>query len=252
MPSFARSLDRASKPERGRTVTDQTPIAIRTKLSLTDRFEDHVRSRLGRQIGHAAPLIERGTVRFDDINGPKGGVDTICRIKLVLSGRPSVIVAEQGADPEFAFTQAMRSLQTTLERVREKHGLGVGRRERRRARIMRHGESEREELIGRRVGRGPAALERALERPEKRRRDAYVDTAARGVTASDRRAGGSTTARRNTLRKAPRATATLEDSRTRPSRKSTRRSANRGKSSQGKERTAVAASLRPSARATRR
>ncbi len=108
------------------------------------------------------------------------------------------------------------------------------------------------EIIGRRTGRGPAALRRALARPEKVRRDAYVDTSQPGVSATDRKAGGDITARRNTKARAPRATAALEDSRTRPSRKSTRRSANRGKPSQGKERTAVARVISPSARARRR
>jgi hypothetical protein len=107
------------------------------------------------------------------------------------------------------------------------------------------------EIIGRRVGRGPAARARALARPEKQRRDAYVDTSLPGVSASDRRAGGPMTARRNSRAKPSRATATLEDSRTKPSRKSTRRSANRGKPSQGKERTALSRSLTPSARAAR-
>jgi hypothetical protein len=108
------------------------------------------------------------------------------------------------------------------------------------------------ELIGRRTGHSPAARKRARARPEKARRDAYVDTSLPGVSASDRKAGGDMTARRNTKARAPRATAALEDSRTRPSRKSTRRSANRGKPSQGKERTAVARSVSPSARAGRR
>ena len=104
----------------------------------------------------------------------------------------------------------------------------------------------------RRVGRGKRALADALDRPEKLRRDAYVDTSRPGVSASHRRAGGTSTARRNTLKKTTRAAATLEDSRTVPSRKSTRRSANRGKPSHGKERTALAKAVAPSARAGRR
>lgn len=106
-------------------------------------------------------------------------------------------------------------------------------------------------IIGRTVGHGPDDVADALDRPEKDRRDAYVDTSQPGVSESDRKAGGGHTARRNTRKKPSRATAMLEDSRTRPSRKSTRRSANRGKTSQGKERTAVAQSVTPKARAAR-
>ncbi|MGE0549120.1 MAG: HPF/RaiA family ribosome-associated protein [Kofleriaceae bacterium] len=253
-PRFAASLPKASKAERGRTVTQDTPIAVRSQISLSDRFENQIRTELASRIGHAASLIERGTVRFEDVNGPKGGVDTICRIKLVMSGRPSLVVEERSEEPESAFALAVPKLARVLERTRGKHQLSTGRH-----RANRQGRpaspparlEDAGEIIGRRVGRGKAALARALERPEKERGDAYVDTAQPGVSASDRRAGGGITARRNSRAKHPKATAALEDSRTKPSRKSTRRSANRGKPSQGKERTALARSVTPSARAAR-
>lgn len=108
-------------------------------------------------------------------------------------------------------------------------------------------------VIGRRVGRDSSKLKAALDRPEKRRRDQPVDTSAPGVSASDRKAGYGSTARRNTKARTTKATATLEDSRQdRPSRKSTRKSANRAKSGTGRERKALAASSSPSARASRR
>jgi pimeloyl-ACP methyl ester carboxylesterase len=108
------------------------------------------------------------------------------------------------------------------------------------------------ELIGRRTGQGAAALRRATARPEKVRRDAYVDTSLPGVSASDRKAGGDMTARRNSKARAPKAASALEDSRTRPSRKSTRRSANRAKSGQAKTVTVMVRATSPSARAGRR
>ena len=106
-------------------------------------------------------------------------------------------------------------------------------------------------VIGRRVGRARPNLQAALDRPEKRRRDQPVDTAAPGVSASDRKAGYGSTARRNTKAKTSSATATLEDSRTTPSRKSTRKSANRAKGSTNLQKKAVAKSVSPTARASR-
>jgi hypothetical protein len=106
-------------------------------------------------------------------------------------------------------------------------------------------------LVGRRVGRAEANLERALDRPEKRRRDAFVDTAAPGASASDRRAGYGATAARNTKRNTAGMQVTLEDSRTTPSRKSTRRSANRMKGATALERARQRAVHGPTARATR-
>jgi hypothetical protein len=102
------------------------------------------------------------------------------------------------------------------------------------------------------VGRSAQNLERALERPEKVRRDAIVDTSLPGTSATDRKAGGGSTARRNTRRVARRATATLEDSaRDRPSRKSTRKSANRAKQGSKLRRRKVRELRSPSARAAR-
>ncbi len=110
----------------------------------------------------------------------------------------------------------------------------------------------RRSLIGRRVGQGAANLERALERPEKQRRDTPVDTALPGVSATDRKAGGGSTARRNSKRNTARATSALEDSaRDRPSRKSTRKSANRAKPDSNLTRRQLRKIRSPSARAAR-
>ena len=234
-----------------------TPITIRSHVELPAGLDNMIHKKLDERLADAQTLVERGTVRFEDINGPRGGVDTVCRIKLVLKRRPSIVAEERAGNPRTAFHRALPVAMRALDRTRTKHGLrgnprgaGLAKSPAKRAKPARR-TTPTGEIIGRRVGRGPEALERALARPEKRRRDVYVDTAAPGVSASDRRAGGRYTARRNTLGRTSRATATLEDSRTTPSRKSTRRSANRGKPSQMKERTALARSVTPSARAAR-
>jgi ribosome-associated translation inhibitor RaiA len=249
---FATNISKQRK-QQGRARQAGTPVAVRSRVALPDGTEDWIRAQLGRKLDHASTLIERGTVRFDDVNGPRGGIDIMCRIKLVVSGRPSVIAEERAVDARTAFGRALPKLAQALRKLRDKHGLrGTSRSTGPSARASKRDSDDSGELIGRRTGRGSAALDRALDRPEKRRRDAYADTASPSTSASDRRAGGKFTARRNARARTSRATATLEDSRTRPSRKSTRRSANRGKASQGKERTAVSRSLTPSARASRR
>ena len=68
------------------------------------------------------------------------------------------------------------------------------------------------------------------KQPPRRRRDLPVDTAKPGVSATDRRAGGNSTAGRNRSKSAAKkASYALEDSGERPSRKSTRRARNRQK-----------------------
>ena len=253
-PRFAAGGAKIGKASRGRTPVETTPFAIRTVgVDLPKGFAEWIRTDLAMKLRHAAPLILRGTVRFEDVNGPKGGTDTVCRIKLVVSGRPSIQVEEIAANAQAAFALALPVVVRAVRRVRGKHDLHGGRpRARRGERAARPIAPDDGEIIGRRVGRGRDALARALARPEKLRRDAYVDTSLPGTSASDRRAGGGMTARRNTLARPRRATAALEDSRTKPSRKSTRRSANHGKPSQGKERTALSRALTPSAKSQRR
>lgn len=91
------------------------------------------------------------------------------------------------------------------------------------------------------------------KRPTKRRRDVGVDTALPGVSASDRKGGGGSTAARNRSKKAGRkAGAALEDSTgARPSRKSTRKSANRSKRDSNLARRATRKTTSPKSRARR-
>ena len=95
------------------------PIAIRSDKKLAAAFEKRVRSQLSRRIGLTAK-VQRATVRFEDINGPKGGVDTMCRIKLVLTGRPTVLVEKRATSEPLAFADAVQSVGTSLMRDTKK------------------------------------------------------------------------------------------------------------------------------------
>lgn len=92
------------------------------------------------------------------------------------------------------------------------------------------------------------------KKPARPRRDTPVDTAKPGVSATDRKAGkGGSTADRNRSKKAAgKAGAALEGSATgRPSRKSTRKSANRSKRDSNLARRATRKTTSPKARARR-
>jgi hypothetical protein len=200
---------------------------------------------MGAKLGKFAERITSVAVRFIDENGPRGGVDTLCRVKVAISGLDESVVYESTArDASEATTLAAAGIERAVRRTLGRAGGGkrastvrtrakaarsvpnVGGRD-----AQRGGPPPRAgSLIGRRVGRGAKNLASALDRPEKRHRDQPVDTAQPGVSATDRRAGGASTARRNTRRTTNAQTSTLEDSmQDRPSRKSTRKSANRSK-----------------------
>jgi hypothetical protein len=91
---------------------------------------------------------------------------------------------------------------------------------------------------------------KATPRP---RRDTPVDTAQPGVSVTDRKAGGNSTASRNRSNRAgKKGGVMLEDSSSgKPSRKSTRRSTGRVKPASNLQRRTIRAVHSPEARATR-
>jgi ribosome-associated translation inhibitor RaiA len=129
---FAGTVPKTKKARAGRTDTSSTPLAIRGGVRLAPATREAVRLRLGRKLGKFALQIERVSVRFEDVNGPRGGVDTACRIKVVVSGLPSIVVEERAADARLAFAQAAPVVERAVRRVLGRAGYTVPRRSRRR------------------------------------------------------------------------------------------------------------------------
>lgn len=116
----ARPLKRAG----GRTTAAQTPAYIRAvgaPLDPADRA--YLRRKLGRKLGKFAGAIERVSVRVEDVNGPRGGVDHRCRIKAVLSGLPSVVVAERHHALQAAMDGALDRIEGAVRRAVERRRL---------------------------------------------------------------------------------------------------------------------------------
>ncbi|HET6579447.1 MAG TPA: CBS domain-containing protein [Gemmatimonadales bacterium] len=114
---FPDRLPRAFRRQAGR-VAPLVPTYIRSRgvaLSANDRA--YVRRELGAKLGKFAAGLERISVRVDDVNGPRGGVDHLCRIKLVLSGLPSIVVEHQAASLQAAVDGAIARAERTLGRT---------------------------------------------------------------------------------------------------------------------------------------
>jgi ribosome-associated translation inhibitor RaiA len=218
-------------------MTDNPPFPIATSGALSQpRLREHVKQRLERALGRIGGRIQRVTTRCSDVNGPRGGVDQLCRVELALRGLPPIVVEKRAETARQAFDRAVNAAKRALRRTHERSGKSSARKLRRGAAAAAAPERgaaaapDEGSLIGRRVGRSAERLERVAERPEKWRRDVWVDTARPGTSASDRKVGAGSTARRNTKLNQAGMTATLEDSaQDRPSRKSTRKSAGRAK-----------------------
>lgn len=124
-PLFTDRIPKALKREAGRTDSRQVPANIRVfGVNLDPNDRAYIRRRLGAKLGKHAASIERVTVRVEDVNGDRGGIDQVCRIKVVLSGLPSAIVEAQAASLMDAINGALtgvaRAVRRSLERRRMK------------------------------------------------------------------------------------------------------------------------------------
>lgn len=103
----------------------RTPLPAHIRAEQRDLAPDdrrYIRRKLGMRLGKFARSIERISVRTDDINGPRGGVDRQCRIKVVLRGLPSVVHESRSAALSTAIDGALagieRAVRRTLQRRR--------------------------------------------------------------------------------------------------------------------------------------
>jgi hypothetical protein len=225
-----------AKRTAGMTKIGATPLSVRPgPVEVAPELRIRIHRDLARRIERYAQNVTRVTVRFNDINGPRGGIDTVCHIKLSVKGAGHIVVEARGADADEAFRVASAQAKTALGRVLERKGPANRRPLVGRAQVQRPSRQRRAtrpvagSLIGRRVGRARSNVEAAW---------AF--------------SGPGSTAARNTRLRTNRAAVTLEDSQqTRPSRKSTRKSANRQKSGSKLGRRAKRELHAPGARAAR-
>jgi ribosome-associated translation inhibitor RaiA len=87
---------------------------------LTDALRERVKRRMGFALGGRDENIQRVEVRLSDINGPKGGKDMCCQIRIVLSRIPDVVIKDTETDLcvaiDRAFDRAGRSVARQLSR----------------------------------------------------------------------------------------------------------------------------------------
>lgn len=109
----------------GRVKAPPVPANIRVAgVDLSGEKKAEIRGRLGIRLGKFANAIERVSVRVEDVNGPRGGVDRLCRIKVVLRGLPSVVFESRSPFLEAATGAALlgveRAVRKALQRRRMK------------------------------------------------------------------------------------------------------------------------------------
>lgn len=62
------------------------------RIPLNDGLREHVRRRIQFAVGRFADRIRHVTVQLSDINGPRGGVDKRCQLRMRVEGLPDIVV----------------------------------------------------------------------------------------------------------------------------------------------------------------
>lgn len=121
------------RAKRGRTAAPQTPVEIHAHgVDLPEAMTEYIQNKLGSRVGAFALQIERISVRFDDLNGPRGGVDCECRIQVTLAGRPAIVVNERARDARDSFEAASQAVRRAVKRDLQRAGYSQGLRAARR------------------------------------------------------------------------------------------------------------------------
>lgn len=77
----------------------------------------YIRRKLGRRLGKFSDTIERVSVRTADVNGPRGGIDRVCRIKVVLRALPSVVLEHRNSSLAVAVDRTLAGVETAVRRA---------------------------------------------------------------------------------------------------------------------------------------
>ena len=86
------------------------------QFSLTNALHNHAERRLRVALACCNDHIKQVVMRLSDINGPRGGADKRCRLQVVLTGLPDVVVEDTEADLYVAINRATDRARRTVER----------------------------------------------------------------------------------------------------------------------------------------
>ena len=94
-------------------------ITIQSRsFKLTDALRNHVQTRLGFTFSRASNRVQFIQVRLSDLNGPRGGIDKRCSVKVSMGGLPDVVVEDVQTDMYLAIDRAAsRAARTVMRRL---------------------------------------------------------------------------------------------------------------------------------------
>lgn len=98
-------------------------------FTLTEALHNHSERRLSFALSCCDDHIKRIEMRLSDINGPRGGADKRCHLRVLLNGLPDVLIEDIEAD-----------LYVAIDRACDRAGRTVIRKIERQQSLLRHGQ----------------------------------------------------------------------------------------------------------------
>ncbi|NMM27915.1 MAG: HPF/RaiA family ribosome-associated protein [Glaciimonas sp.] len=93
------------------------PVIIAKGLKASRLIRDYAARRLDFALNRVWHNIRAVTVHITDENGPKGGVDKRCLIKLSVPGLPDIVVTETGHTISATIDRAIHRAAYTVQRL---------------------------------------------------------------------------------------------------------------------------------------
>ena len=98
-------------------------------VELTDAQSGTLERRVQFALGRFASEVRTVQLTLTDVNGPKGGSDVLCRVKVVLKGSGDVNVSGTDVSVEVVVAsvvdRAARTLSRMLDRLRDHQGTSM-------------------------------------------------------------------------------------------------------------------------------
>ena len=121
-PELVPTVLRASLPNTDGRPSAGTKVSVPAHVraigvELTEDDHNYIRHKLLTKLRKFATSIQRISVRVTDLNGPRGGVDEVCSIKVVLSGLPSVVVTRRDAAVQAAIDASLHAIEQAVRGI---------------------------------------------------------------------------------------------------------------------------------------
>ncbi|MBY0112799.1 MAG: HPF/RaiA family ribosome-associated protein [Phycisphaerales bacterium] len=91
-------------------------------IKTTDSMRDFVNQRIGAALDRFRDRISRIEVRITDENGPRGGIDKMCRVTAMLAGQGPLMVEKRAGDFYEAIARATNAVKQSVARRVSKRG----------------------------------------------------------------------------------------------------------------------------------